>query len=680
MMKSKSTRALAGVLTAALAIAALPFTAQAAAPTVESDEAVYVNLDHYGGLTDMRIVKGVSLNGHTSFTDYGSYAGVFSMVSADTPSVADESVTWNLQDPAQSRFYYECTPKNTDDMQMPWTFDVSYKLDGVASTAEACAGAAGVVETSIHCIPNEKADEYYRNNMMLAVSTGIDLSKMKSIDAPDAQIQSLGSYKMVVYIAVPGEEATFTYRIGADEYESLGVFMMMAPVTLSQVDKVRDLRDMKDTIGSSGDDLYAGVSSMLTTMTGMQSGLQTMITGIEGINGVRQALNASRDSTLSPDIDATLAAIDDLAGRSDSAIPELLRTQETLTSAQSTTSALIDTLTGMQDDLTDLGGQLTDFSAELTEMQKLLTDLHKAKDVSIFSYSNLQNSMSSLQSSLSSMTSSLGDAQFSLGILGGLPGIPNLGAAENVLSDTQTVLDDTGDLLGSLQSLVSFLNRMEKAVDAHKTLPDNMAATIKQSVDTAAAMVATLQTLTSEIGELKPTLEQLTADVVSMLQKLAEMTASAKTTLDTSYKALSDLQITLRLQRSAMDESTSAAMDGLLDVLQKTTGAQSTNDLMQTAADSIHASIKSEMGSVEDDNNLLNLNNTLPMRSFTSPNNLTPASLQFIVRTAEINIDEIANITVDEPATQDVGVLQRILEIFRKISAAISSVFSSDEA
>ena len=68
-------------LTAASLVLAftLPQAAQAAAPTVETDESVYINMDYYGAPTNTRIVKGVSLNGHTEFTDFGSYADVYNM-------------------------------------------------------------------------------------------------------------------------------------------------------------------------------------------------------------------------------------------------------------------------------------------------------------------------------------------------------------------------------------------------------------------------------------------------------------------------------------------------------------------------------------------------------------------------------------------------------------------------
>ena len=87
-------------LTAASLVLAftLPQAAQAAAPTVETDESVYINMDYYGAPTNTRIVKGVSLNGHTEFTDFGSYADVYNMSTYDEPVIKDNSVYWKLSD------------------------------------------------------------------------------------------------------------------------------------------------------------------------------------------------------------------------------------------------------------------------------------------------------------------------------------------------------------------------------------------------------------------------------------------------------------------------------------------------------------------------------------------------------------------------------------------------------
>ena len=39
-----------------------------------------------------------------------------------------------------------------------WTFDVSYKLNGVEADASKLAGASGLVEVNVKATPNEKAN------------------------------------------------------------------------------------------------------------------------------------------------------------------------------------------------------------------------------------------------------------------------------------------------------------------------------------------------------------------------------------------------------------------------------------------------------------------------------------------------------------------------------------------
>lgn len=76
MNKPAKKRIMASMLAVVTGLS-LTCTALAAPPAVSTDEAVYVNLNYYGALTDMRIVKGVSLNGETTFTDYGDYSKVY---------------------------------------------------------------------------------------------------------------------------------------------------------------------------------------------------------------------------------------------------------------------------------------------------------------------------------------------------------------------------------------------------------------------------------------------------------------------------------------------------------------------------------------------------------------------------------------------------------------------------
>ena len=52
------------------------------------------------------------------------------------------------------------------------------------------------------------------------------MGKNNSIDAPDAQIQSFGSYKIVLFLGLPGEDNTYTIQISSDKFESTGLIIM----------------------------------------------------------------------------------------------------------------------------------------------------------------------------------------------------------------------------------------------------------------------------------------------------------------------------------------------------------------------------------------------------------------------------------------------------------------------
>ncbi len=75
-----------------------------AAPTVTTDEAVYVNLDYYGAIKDVSVVKSCSLNGISQFQDYGDYEAVTNMSGYETPVLNSEGVFWDLGKASGSDF------------------------------------------------------------------------------------------------------------------------------------------------------------------------------------------------------------------------------------------------------------------------------------------------------------------------------------------------------------------------------------------------------------------------------------------------------------------------------------------------------------------------------------------------------------------------------------------------
>ena len=757
--------------TALLLSFALPQCAYAAAPTVETDEAVYINMDYYGVPTNTRIVKGVNLNGHTEFTDFGDYKDVYNMSTFDEPTLKDGSVYWKL-DTDKQRFYYECIPNDTVNIQMPWNFDVSYKLNGVPVEADKCAGASGTIQMDIHAVPNDYASEYYKNNMMLVCATGIDMSKALSIDAPGAQIQSFGTYKLVMFMGLPGEENTFTVRIGSNDFESMGLIMFMTPATTSALDIMSSMRDIKDRLENSGDNLYTGVSSMLSTMQAVQGSLSSMSKGISGIDQVRKQLIRDR-GTIDPRTDAALAALNELTGQSDSLIPELNTTKDTLTSLNATTSSILTTLEESGADVAEYQKLLEQVKTSLGNLEDLFDDLDDETSNGSWNISqvrsaseNLSKELEALRKDLKSLSDELDDLDletpvsteltnyvkkmastasstvldtaYSKGYAAGkqaaidagktdeaeieamaqqyaeaakasaaskaseaasqaqasaynnaqalaalMTGIKN--GSDNVTSSMQSmtsqsvkVVKQLTDLLDSTNSLLKDLEDIADVFDEYKGLPQDFTAEGKKLTELANGSLDRVNKMLADLPALRESLDTMTTTANSAIDKTTSLITSTKKALSTSYDLVNTANSVLRSVRSQADASTQATIDSLLDTLGKLSGSTASGQ-MQTATNSIHSAVKDAETDLEDDTNVLNIDTSAELQSVTSNMNPAPSSLQFILRTKEISVDDDKDSGVSDQDAADEGVFARICNVFKKLFTAITSVFASDD-
>lgn len=753
--------------TALLLSFALPQCAQAAAPTVETDETVYINMDYYGAPTNTRIVKGVNLNGHTEFTDFGDYKDVYNMSTFDEPTLKEGSVYWKLNTD-KNRFYYECIPNDTVNIQMPWNFDVSYKLNGVPVEADQCAGASGTIQMDIHAVPNTYASDYYKNNMMLVCATGIDMSKALSIDAPGAQIQSFGTYKLVMFMGLPGEENTFTVRIGSNDFESMGLIMFMTPATTSALDIMSSMRDIKDRLENSGDNLYTGVSSMLSTMQAVQGSLSSMSSGISGIDQVRKQLIKDR-GTLDPRTDAALNALDELTGKSDSLIPELNSAKETLTALNATTSSILTTLEESGEDIPEYQKLLNDVKTSLGNLEDLFDDLDDETDNSSWTIAQIRSASEDLQKELNALTDDLKSLSGSLddldletpvsteltkyvsamtsstaqsagkdasqqkyleimstitddmsdeekaeieekakaeaakaGEAAGAAAVQSSAAYNNaqalaalmtgiksgssaVTSDMQSmtkqlesVTKEMSNLLNATNSLLKDLEDIADVFDEYKGLPQDFTAEGKKLTELANGSLDRVNKMLADIPALRESLDSLTKTATASIDKTTDLMSSTTKALSTSYDLMNTANSVLRSVRSQADASTQTTIDSLLDTLGKLSGSTASGQ-MQTATNSIHSAVKDAETDLEDDTNVLNIDTSADLESVTSSMNPSPSSLQFILRTEEISVDDDDDDGISDQDAADEGVFARICNIFKKLFTAITGVFASDD-
>lgn len=354
-MRQKNRRRISVLMASVMMIFGAAAPVKAAAPKVEVDETMYVNLDYYGTPTKINVVKGCSTNGNTEYTDYGTYEKVVNMTDKTEPVLSDESVTWKLPQGNQ-RFYYQCTMPD-GSMELPWTFDVSYKLNGVSADASSLAGASGLVEIHIEANPNEAARAYYRNNMILTVAVPVDMEKCYSVDAPGSQTQTLGSMNAVVFAALPGEEGDYTVRIGTDDFESVGVIMMMVPGTLDTLNHIKDIKELKDTWREDGDRMYESMDRLLESMESMRQDVVRVSGGLSDLDQGRSVISGNRKQIEALSTQA-IADLNSVTQQTAVLIPYLETAKNAVTDINYNMDAISNTLEDTEDELDRLYDRL----------------------------------------------------------------------------------------------------------------------------------------------------------------------------------------------------------------------------------------------------------------------------------------------------------------------------------
>ena len=604
----------------------------AAEPKVSTDEAVYVNLDYYGRMTDVSIVKGCNLNGATKFTDYGAYESVVNMSGYEKPVLDADGVHWDLGDKEKpaSRFYYNCKVKN-DTLQLPWTFDVSYKLNGVPCKADALAGAAGLVEIKITAKPNPKAPEYYRNNLLLQVATVINTEDNCSIEAPGAQLQSLGTYKGVLFAALPGEEKTFTIRVGTDCFETSGLMMMMIPGTLEQMKQIKELKEAKDTIKDSGEAIYDSLNELLTVMTGMRNGLEELKSGTVGMEDARSTLSAGKDQ-LSAYGDTVLKDLASLNLQLKKIIPHFTTAQEMTRKLNQKLEEVVEALDDMADPIDDTGNYLYRMKRDLLALREMLTKMS----------GQLETTLTSLGTMAATM-----------------PGMVTPYDAARLQGEGQLalILEEYMSNINSLLSKMAYLGETA----------DDLADSAEELID--------------ETDDLYNALDLYEDDIITIFADCQELTKLLSENIDSTVVYLSYAKALLRAGGDKLDAAAESSLRGLLHVLdQSLLGLESITTLRE-ANESIKQTWDEEIEKIEEENRFLYLDAEAALRSFTSPKNPAPESVQIIFRTEEISLDntaegEQAGAAQDghdlEVAENDIGLKGRLIQLWKRICAFFS--------
>lgn len=624
MLKIRNRKRIArlGALSMAAVIASgtVAMDVRAEAPKVKVDESVYVNLDYYGKVQEVNVVKGCMLNGNTTVVDYGNYNEVVNMSNSAQPVVEDGKVTWDLTGQEGERFYFE---GKTDALtqELPWNIDVTYRLNGRECSGDELAGASGMVTMLVDVEPNEKAPEYYRNNMILSVMTMVDMDKdTYSLEAPGSQLQTIGTKKAVVFMAMPGEDGTFRIDIGTNSFESIGLIFMMVPATLSSLDRISDIREVKDKVRDSVDAMSDSADVILDNLVDMKGALEETKKGVQAAKEAKATYDGGRDQAKA-DADAAIASLD-----------------------------------GIQNSLVMLSGQTAvekaDFADAMQQLEVIRQSIYEMDDY----LEDMEDAAKDLQHSMKELRSEIKDGQDDTeekieDLIRDIYGNPGSGSTPGDLYIAQEVGVFASFAGAVMKKTAPVLEDSEGVIHEVENITCKASEVLNESYALGGHM-------TNEYKD----------HVLELLDMTQAFMDSTNASVAATQQALRSMRSLMDATEKSMDTAIASSLDGMIGIIDSGIGISGGSEIFRDAKNVMHDAVSDELDEIEDKTNILNIDTEEEFPSFTSGKNDTPESIQVIMRTEEISIDDDDDNTVDiEQEPVDIGLWGRIKAIFAKL-------------
>lgn len=740
-MKIRKRQMMAAVLAAVVTAGNAPLSYGAPA-AVETDETMYVNLDVYGKAQKVNVVKSCSLNGVTDFTDYGNYLAVENMSTQDEPQLGEGEVVWKLPPDRRERFYYKCT-LDQEQTALPWNFDVSYKLNGVPTDGEKLAGASGLVEIHIKAEPNEQADLYYRNNMLLLVAVPVDMSKCFSVEAEGSQTQNMGELTAVVFTALPGEEGDYTVRIGSDSFETTGVIMAMTPGTVEDLEHIKDLKEAKDTWQDAGDELYDSLEQMAQSIEDMRGGVDQMQSGLNAAENARQKWSSSKDAILAGN-DRSLESLRAMSGQLETLVPHLQTAKEEAEIVHKSMGDIVGTLGEMQEPLGKLYTRLRNIKSSTASMGEQLPDLRDDLSYLIETNASFQVQTTEALEALGQLIGELeeyDDEALEIEVPeieipedqgeeeleepeasepegsekpeeseeqekpegSEEPEAPDasepekdenleINEPENENTGSQTIsravvpkaqiekreVPFVASSGSQLQQLMQMLRKIDKDSRKFTQTAGNLMEDISDSAQYSADLVDNMDFLIEDLTALHDSLDTYYPDLQSALDDLSVLTERTTEALNSTTDTLTLVQNTLKASSDEMDVAAKDSLMASMELLNKSLNVLDSTAGIRRAGRTMKDVIDSQLDKFDTENRFLFMDPDAEKVSFTSSKNPEPRTLQVVLRTDEISLENEEHKTLDaETEEPEVSPLKRMWNVLVKMWRSLVDIFKN---
>ncbi len=674
-----------------------------AAPKTTKTESVFINLGYYGDVEQINVYNSCDVYGGSEIKDFGDYEEISNLSNKNEAKTGENGErVWDVS--GLNNFSYIGKVNNSFYSKVPWSFDVSYKLNGVPTNPSDLLHKSGVIEIDVDIKANENATEYYKNNYMLEITSSFDMDEFLSVESDEAMFVSKGNTKTLMFIVLPGQSTDFSIRIGSDDFEMDGLTFAMIPLEGDMLDKISDVIKDKQDFEDAFDAINESTDIVLYAMKGMSSGMNEMKEGLTSLKRGSDKLHELSDKR-DESIKNLTSAIEDLKGNVDNGKSDLENLDNMLDDIMDMAEsinpyvvAMSKSIKAIEDDLTDFGEIIEDLPDDLDDIKdtvkvlsELTGDLAKlikaqddTKDIDVVglkqSVVKIENAMGQLSEELKTENlGGLNEAGYAkIGAIGTQVTVvaQELTNVKSVLSEVESLLGDATasqtDMVTRLKALGRQLDKIDDMID-----PDDGDVAI-DSVDDMEKLMKELRGTLDVASEYTDKILANRSDIPEAIDNLKVALDSMDSMLGATNSLLDVTQSALNVLSSDVYSGSNKTTDGIISITDQMLTITNQADQFIYSKNKAKNAIDNQWNKIDDETNLFKLDTEAKPVSFTSDKNDDTDKVQFLLKLPDIV--EVDNSSNDLEASDNTGTLwSRIAALFEKMFGWLIKLFGGNE-
>lgn len=618
-------------------------TALASSNSNKKEEVIYVNLDGAGNIDK---IYAVNIFTDKDIIDYGSYSEVKNMNTNDKINYSNNVVKINN---SSDKLYYEGIMYN--NTHLPWNISIKYILDGKEYSADEIAGKSGNLQIQISLKENDKAKDGFFDNYALQTLVSLDTNLCQDIESDGATIANIGGVKQLTYTVLPGKEKDINIRTNVVDFEMQSIAINGIKLNLGiendsintseLTDKLSELQDAVSKLDNGANDLNEGAGQLNDGAKNLSDGINTIHDAINTLNAKASDLNRGSSEAYE-----TLKTIQSALKGIEFSSDDLMKLSQGSSSIKYAINTLLEGLKTLDTNIDSYYQGLS--KAGFSSASDLANKNNQA-----LSHLNITNAQRSLYSAYTSggedgVTKKLmelvqqGDAEsiflYEQISSGNKDTVTNYITQAGTLISMETLLKANTSYIQGSDYLISGIDNSLNTSSSEDNLMTGalkLQNSYKEFDSSIQVLVSSLSNLIGNMTSLKNGIDKLVENY-STLDKGINSYTSAVNQISQGYEQIYSGAIGLVSGTSALYDGTKTLAKGTGEFSNKT------SNLYDEVDDKIESMINEFTGS------------DFEVQSFVSDKNENVASVQFVIKTPEIEnkkeeieeSEEVENLTI----------------------------------